>query len=50
MKKRKRRYERIGVALELLVWIRKKKRVDALKQQLRDGVAAVQLEISSVGL
>jgi hypothetical protein len=32
------------------LWVRKRRKVDAIKQQLRDCIAAVQLDVSSLSL
>jgi hypothetical protein len=49
-KNNRRSDERARVALNSLVWVRKKRRLVAVQQQLRDGIVAVQLEVSSLSL
>jgi len=45
-----RRSRRREAALDSLVWLRKKRRVETIKQQLRDGISTIQLEILSLSL
>jgi hypothetical protein len=49
-RRRNRKVKRGKAAIDSLVWIRKKRRVEIIKQQLRDGILAVQLEILSLNL
>jgi hypothetical protein len=49
-RRRNGKAKRGKAAIDSLVWIRKKRRVEIIKQQLRDGISAVQLEILSLNL
>ena len=48
--KTKREEEKGRAALKSFMWIRKKKRLNTIKQQLRDSISFFQLELSCLSL